>query len=292
MDGELLRRVLPDPRRRDTDGDGLTDLEELDLRTTRCACNARGPKQLFGSGNLLRTASPSGTEQGQPCNADADCGGTAGACRDATTCTRNADGVTYTCPVCPSDVTLYRTDARAADTDSDLVSDDEEVFGYLTGAGVVDPQQRAGVALKHLVLAGSDRRADTVACPQNHCIESTAHCVSDGDCVSRACIHPVACDDVQVIAPGTRVADPRTVVAILASSAGASLSDVVATRVASAVAESRLGGDDVLVAGLSQSVIDRTVATAESLRGRRLVPVLRGDQAGRGRRHQQHRGRQ
>ena len=59
--------------------------------------------------------------------------------------------------MCSTDATLSRTDPRARDTDTDLVSDDEEVFGYLTGAGVVDPQQRAGVASKFLGVAGADR---------------------------------------------------------------------------------------------------------------------------------------
>ena len=265
VEGEPLRHVQPDPRRKDSDGDGLSDKEELDLRPAYCACNARGPKSLFGSGKLLSTATPTAPEQGRPCNADADCRLPGqplvlGSCKDATDCTPTVGGG-WTCPVCTNDATLSRTDPRARDTDSDLVSDHSEVFGYLTGAGVVDPQQRAGVAGKFLVLAGADRRADTEACPGNYCIDDiNSHCRTDGDCAqSRTCVHTVACDDVQVVPVGTRVDDPRTVVAIVAASASRDLADEIATRVSTALSESRLGGDDVLIAGMNQSVIDRSV---------------------------------
>jgi hypothetical protein len=102
VDGQPLRRSLPDPRRKDTDFDGLTDKEEFDFRTARCACNARGPKSLYGSGNLLRSSPALGTEQALPCNADSDCTGSdgvlhVGSCKDATQCT--FDGVAWTCPV-------------------------------------------------------------------------------------------------------------------------------------------------------------------------------------------------
>jgi len=270
VDGEPLRRSLPDPRREDTDSDGLTDKEEFDFRPDRCACDARGPKALFGSGNLLRSPAAGATEQALPCNSDSDCTGASGvlrvgSCKDASRCTFNSAAGTWDCPVCSSDVTVYRTDARQADTDADSVSDDAEVFGYLTGAGIVDPRQRAGVSAKYMVLAGPDRDADTTACPQNFCIEDASkpaaqrqHCASDGDCVSRACIHPVACDNVQVVPVGTASLDPRTVVAIVADNAPRPGEVLAVADAIDSVSQSRLSGDDVLIAGLDQSVIDRS----------------------------------
>jgi hypothetical protein len=79
--------------------------------------------------------------------------------------------------------------------------------------------------------------------------------------VSRVCVHTAACDDVQVVPVGTRVIDPRTVVAIVSAGATVATTDVVELPVAAAVSGNRLGGDDVLIAGLGQSVIDRTSST-------------------------------
>jgi cysteine-rich repeat protein len=155
-------------------------------------------------------------------------------------------------------VTLYRTDARMTDTDGDAVSDSEEAFGYLTGAGVVDPAATA--ATKVLVLAGADLDADTLACPSNHCIENGTHCNSDADCVSHACVHPVACDDVQVVPVGTGVRDPRTVVAIVATGVTAASGDLLATAGAG-IAQSTITGDDLLVVGTGESVKDATTPT-------------------------------
>lgn len=268
--GQPLRRSLPDPRRKDSDFDGLTDKEELDFRSLHCACDARGPKSLYGSGSLLRSATVGATEQAQPCNADSDCilpGGALrpGSCKDATQCTLDTTTGQWSCPACSADVTLYRTDARRSDTDGDSVSDDAEVFGYLTGAGIVDPRRRAGTATQYLVQAGSDRDADTLACPQNYCIEDAAkpaaqrkHCVDDGDCVGRACIHPVACDNVQVVAVGTSGLDPRTVVAIVADNAARPGDSLIDASAVEPLSQSLLAGDDVLIAGREQSVIDRT----------------------------------
>jgi hypothetical protein len=81
--------VFPDPRLRDSDGDGLTDREEQDLRDVQCACGAMGPKSLLGSGRLLRepTLMAPFLETGaQPCRSDNDCGGAIGSCVDAAHC--------------------------------------------------------------------------------------------------------------------------------------------------------------------------------------------------------------
>ena len=122
------------------------------------------------------------------------------------------------CAACPADVTPFRSDARLGDTDSDRVSDSGSV-GYLTGAGIVDP---LGTGDQVLVLAGTDLKADTKVCPLNYCIEDEdlavalrTHCLDDGDCASHVCVHPAACDDVQVLPKGTGVRDPRTVVAVI-----------------------------------------------------------------------------
>jgi cysteine-rich repeat protein len=243
--GEPLRRTYPDPRRADADGDGLSDREEQDLRITQCACGAIGPKSLRGSGNLLRGVG--GTDSPMPCTDDLQCSGGL-SCRDAVDCTEGGG----LCPSCPEDVTLFRTDPRLADTDTDRVSDAAEVFGYLTGPGIVDPDGTSSA--KVLVLAGPDLDADTVACPGNACIEDPGqHCMTDGDCASHFCVHDVSCDDVQVLPVGTGVRDPRTVVAIVGSAVAAASGDVRATTTG-AIAQSTLAGDDLLVAGLGESV--------------------------------------
>jgi cysteine-rich repeat protein len=257
--GEPLRRTFPDPRRMDSDGDGLTDQEEQDLRITQCACGATGPKSLRGSGNLLRDGAGI-TQSAQPCTDDLECTAFGSTCRDAIDC---AEGPGL-CPPCPSDVTLLRTDPRMRDTDVDLVSDSEEVFGYLTGPGIVDPDGTSST--KVLVLAGADLDADTRACPSNYCIEEGPggqHCMTDADCIGNAsesstkpshtCIRPVACDDVQVLPVGTGVRDPRTVVAIVTSGVAAAAGDVLATTTG-AIAQSTLAGDDLLVVGPGESV--------------------------------------
>lgn len=251
--GKPLRHVFPDPRLADSDYDGISDWDEQDLRFTRCACDAIGPKALLGSGNLLRGAT--GTESARPCTTDADCEG-GGECLDAAACP-----VGGPCPACPVDVTLYRTDPRSTDTDRDRVSDATEVFGYLTGPGIVDP--RGVAANRRLILAGPDLTADTVACPGNHCIEDPdRHCLSDGDCESsHACVHAVACGDVQVVPAGTGVQDPNTVVAIVAVGGPtvASGDDVVATAGAG-LGNSTVAGDDLLVVGKGNSVFNASVS--------------------------------
>jgi cysteine-rich repeat protein len=251
--GQLLRHVFPNPRLADSDVDGLRDWDEQDLRLTRCACDAIGPKALLGSGNLLRGAT--GTESARPCTTDADCTG-GGVCLDAVAC---PDG--GPCPACPVDVTLYRSDPRSTDTDGDLVTDADEVFGYLTGAGIVDPKGIDGN--KVLILAGPDLTADTVACPGNRCIEdSNLHCLTDQDCwASHACIHAVDCGDVQVVPAGTGVHDPSTVVAIVyvAGPTVVSADDVAATA-GLGLGDSTVGGDDLLVVGKGNSVFNASVS--------------------------------
>jgi cysteine-rich repeat protein len=246
--GGPLRRIFPDPRRADADGDGLSDWEEQDLRLARCQCDAIGPKSLLGSGSLLRGGA--GTDSTEPCTTDAQCG-VGGACVDVVECAEGGP-----CPSCPIDATRFRSDARRGDTDGDAVSDADEVFGYLTGAGLVDPKGRD--AGKALVLAGSNLTVDTRVCPGNRCIEDpTRHCSSDADCGSHACVHQVACDDVQVLPVGTGVRDPRTVVAVveLGGATAVAAGDVVSVPGAGN-ADSNLAGDDLLVVGKGRSVLN------------------------------------
>jgi cysteine-rich repeat protein len=243
--GEPLHRTFPDPRRADSDGDGLTDKEEQDLRITQCACGAIGPKSRRGSGNLLRGVG--GVDSPMPCTTDAMCGGGL-TCREAVDCAEGGG----LCPSCPIDVTLFRTDARMRDTDSDRVHDTDEVMGYLTGPGIVDPDGTSSA--KVLVLAGADLDADTLACPGNSCIEEPgSHCMTDADCASHFCVHSAPCDGVQVLPVGSGVRDPRTVVAILAAGVAAASGDVLATTTG-AIAQSTLAGDDLLVVGRGESV--------------------------------------
>ncbi len=269
--GQALRRVFPDPRNADSDGDGLTDLEEKDLRRDQCACDAIGPKTLLGSGNLLR-GQPGAELGGRPCTSDADCSNlsTGGICRDTVRCTYADYLLGMPCPKCDTDQTLHRTDPRLRDTDGDRVSDFDEVFGYLTGAGIVSPPLVGGPgsgAVPSVVLAGNGV-AHTTACPRNYCVQddpalplcppgvfptgtNTFRCIggnnnqqpcqgpgdltclagspsgtcvqragncrqacqTDGDCEgSHQCIHPLKCDDVQVVAPGTGGLAHNTVV--------------------------------------------------------------------------------
>src|SRR5262249_30544750 len=190
--GQLIRHVFPDPTLRDTDGDGLTDKEEQDVRIVQCACDARGPKSLLGSGSLLREASPSLETGAEPCRTDDDCdvfGGTS--CIDAVHCSALA-----ACPPCGTDVTLNRTDPRLNDSDADGVTDSDEVFGYLTGAGIVDPSGN------NVIVAGADLKADTPAPPQKFCFEDAnkpaaprRHCMTEGGRFCHNLVHPLLCPD-------------------------------------------------------------------------------------------------
>jgi hypothetical protein len=218
--GQPLRRVFPDPTKKDSDGDGLSDRDEQDLRRLTCACDAVGPKILLGSGNVLRgeNVDPDApAEQGAqpPCSSNKECD-----CRDTARCT-TADYVQWftsgvnLCPACDSDASLHRSDPRLKDTDGDRVTDADEVFGYRTGAGIVSAPT-AGARGKHYstVVAGPDKFANnTVACPDNYCVEDGLHCQTDGDCRgSHQCIHKQQCDDVQVVPPNTEVEAANTVV--------------------------------------------------------------------------------
>jgi hypothetical protein len=247
--GQAIRRVFPDPRLRDTDADGLTDREEQDVRGVQCACNAMGPKSLLGSGSLLRDPSGSfGTEAGAlPCRTDDDCGGVINSCVDAAHC--SAVG---SCPPCGIDVTRNRTDPSQRDTDVDGVSDSAEIFGFLTGAGIVDTSST------DVILAGANLRADTLACPDNYCVEdSDKHCMTDGDCLSRNCIHPIPCDEVQVVPVDAGVRDARTIVVAPGPLNGLitipTSDDVIGNG--DGLAQSRVQGDDQLVVGPGQSLI-------------------------------------
>ena len=212
--GQALRRVFPDPRNADSDGDGLTDREEKDLRLDQCACDAIGPKTLLGSGNLLR--GQSGNEVGgRPCTGNADCVA-GGVCRDTVHCTYADYLLHRPCPTCDTDQTLHRTDPRLRDTDGDRVSDFDEVFGFRTGTGIFSAPLVGGPGtgfVPEVVVTGNGV-AHTRACPSNHCQEDAAvWCQTDGDCEgSHQCIHPVACDDVQVVDPGTGGLAANTVV--------------------------------------------------------------------------------
>jgi cysteine-rich repeat protein len=91
--------------------------------------------------------------------------------------------------------------------------------------------------------------------------DPTEHCMTDGDCSSRNCIHPVQCDEVQVVPVGNGVRDARTVVVAPGPIFGLDTSmmrlgadDVFGTG--NALADSRLQGDDQLVVGPGQSVLD------------------------------------
>jgi len=237
VEGQPLRRVYPDPRQPDSDGDALDDREESDFRWLQCSCEPTGPKAIVGS-------------TGNPCSDDGDCAA-GDTCRDAVHCSAADYLGGVDCPPCALDPTLARTDPRRADTDADGVTDGEEVFGFLTGAGIVD----AGAA--DVVVAGTDLTADTLACPTNYCADDpTQHCLSDADCLGRACVFPTPCDDVQVVPAGTGVTSAQTVVVMPGAyglyngtryTAAAAGDDEVAGG--DATGASRAVGDDVPLVG-------------------------------------------
>jgi hypothetical protein len=117
---------------------------------------------------------------------------------------------------CPDD--RLPTDPRRRDTDDDRVTDLEEVLGFLTGAGIVDPAGRAGVVL----IAGGNRRANTQACPERKCrddagteTDPTMFCRVEHDCPTGFfCENPNDCDDIQIAPAGAVGLDPRTVVVL------------------------------------------------------------------------------
>jgi hypothetical protein len=83
--------------------------------------------------------------------------------------------------------------------------------------------------------------------------------MTDGDCFSRNCIHPLACDEVQVVAPGTGVRDARTAVVAPGPISGLITAPAMGkddlSGLGNNLADSRLQGEDQLVVGPGQSVI-------------------------------------
>jgi len=225
VEGSPLRHVYPDPRLPDSDQDGLNDREEQDIRRVQCECVG-------------------GLDDGKACTRDIGAGDDAEreACRTGTTaCMNVAD---FPVSTCSTIVTDNRLDPRQRDTDMDLVSDADEVLGWLTQGAVIDP--------KNVIIAGNgDRDADTLACPTDVCVGGSndgAPCHFQRDCpperlcdgginAGQSCDHDIdcqgptpatsglcnetdashicnrtGCDDVQVIAVGTVGLDKRAVV--------------------------------------------------------------------------------
>lgn len=222
VEGQSLRRVFPDPRLVDSDGDGLTDREEQDFRRVQCEC-VGGPDA--GNACNRNIAGPDPENE---------------ACRPGGLCMNVADSTVTSCSLV---ITDNRLDPRRRDTDEDLVSDADEVLGWVTQAAVIDP--------KNVIIAGADRDADTRACPLDVCaggsrnglpcrfqrdcppqkqcsggVNNGNDCVNDIDCngptsaTSGLCNETAAshtcnrtgCDDVQVIEVGTVGLNQRAVV--------------------------------------------------------------------------------
>jgi hypothetical protein len=140
VEGEALRQVFPDPRLPDSDRDGLNDREEQDFRRVQCACQDANTLVI---GDVCTSS--------DDCSGDEFCGNIAD---DPLT-----GGLFRTCSTV---VTANRLDPRRVDTDGDTVSDSDEVLGWLTQAAVIDP--------KDVIIAGADRQASTVACPDDVCV--------------------------------------------------------------------------------------------------------------------------
>lgn len=182
-DGRPIRKVFSDPRQFDSDRDGLGDKEEQDLRRLQCQCVGGPTPRASCTSNAV-------------CSVEMN----AGACRDTLDCVPSDMNQ---CPACPTDA--IRTDPRLRDTDGDNVDDVDEVLGFLSGAGIVDPDR--------VIIAG-DRKADTLACPNLKCVggaNADKSCRRDRECPGGSCSR-AGCDDVQVIPVGTAGIDPRSVV--------------------------------------------------------------------------------
>jgi hypothetical protein len=244
----------------------IYDYEERDFRPLHCTCGATGPKSVLGS-------------TGNPCATDADCTGGA-TCRDAALCSVEGYLAGQDCAPCGADATESRTDPRLADTDGDHVTDFDEIFDYLTGAGIADAR------FARVALAGADRTADTRACPQNHCAESDQHCDTDGDCRSRQRIRPVPCDDVQVVPVGSGGWDPHTVVVspgvLFDGTAGdvgaATLESPVSARDQALPGGDGVGrssdvGDDLLFVGTGESAFEGNADALTCVDGSRFAVV-------------------
>lgn len=237
--GQPIRKVFPDPRTADTDRDGLTDFEEQDLRRVKCEC-AGGPRE------------------GQMCTQDSECG--SGTCIDRLPVGEIC--LSGTCPACPA--VAIRTNPRQRDSDDDRVRDAEEVFGFLSGAGIIEPL--------NVIIVGANRRADTRACPLDVCMggpRAGQSCRRDRDCPHSTC-NVTGCDDVQVVPVGQRGLNPRSVVV------GPGDDGILQTPAASGdtlvlqgdgLANTRAVGDDKQVVGVGIFVAPGDVIIKPGLNG-------------------------
>jgi hypothetical protein len=175
--GQDLRRVFSDPRLPDTDRDGLTDREEQDFRRVQCACD-------LGAGDIGAACTRDG-EVGD--NSIESCGG------DPCVNIADPDAFGGFAP-CSSAVSVNRLDPRRRDTDDDRVTDDEEVLGWLTQAGIIDPFQ--------VIVAGPDRVAATVACPEDICLGGRDH--------GEPCRFPRDCQPLKVCLGGSNAGERCT----------------------------------------------------------------------------------
>ncbi|MHC5108841.1 MAG: hypothetical protein ACYTHJ_03065 [Planctomycetota bacterium] len=266
VEGEGLRTVFPDPRLPDSDRDGLGDREEQDFRRIQCECvggpdngsactrdieagaepeneACRGQMYCDGGFNDQGPCDPNGADPDEDCKNGVDDGECIVAGQTAVFCMNIADLPHTACSTVLAD---NRLDPRRRDTDEDLVSDADEVLGWLTQAAVIDPY--------NVIVAGSDRDADTRACPLNVCmggrndgqpcryqrdcpperrcdsgINHNEPCDNDIDCkgptpaTSGLCneldsiesphvCNRTGCDDVQVVPVGTLGLDQQAVV--------------------------------------------------------------------------------
>lgn len=168
LDGQPIRQVNPDPTMPDSDRDGLSDFQEQDVRRVRCECVG-------------------GIEEGTSCTEDANCDG-GGTCRDilpqGEMCAYDATTGFAACAPCPADP--IRIDPRRRDTESDAVSDADEVLGFLSGQGIVEPL--------NVIIAGNDREASSVACPADICLggaNNAEPCARDLDCQATGCLNGI-----------------------------------------------------------------------------------------------------
>lgn len=195
VDGSPLVRVYPSPRRKDSDGDGLSDLQEMDLRKF-CV------KDDLILGSLCREPASKDKAEGIIAgkNGRAD---TIAAATDEQLIAPGTTGLAFASVVVgpgedgtietnPSDDDEFAssatippaTDPTRRDTDADGVDDGDELLGYTVALAIVENPTATEV-----ITAGNDRFANTAACFQ---------------------VFP--CDDVQVLPPGTANLTPDTVI--------------------------------------------------------------------------------